>query len=370
MARGSVPARRSSILALLLVAFLLVSVVPIGILAALSFAEERAHAVPVATSGHSSESGETGETGETGVAGETAAESLLGVPIFVLELGLASVSLVIAGLMAVYIGRRIVRPIRELEASMGRVEAGDLHADAPVRSNDEIGRLASSFNRMLVGLRREALIRDLFGQYVTPEVARVAIESEGQLEGQVVECSIVFADIRGFTALAEILPAHRLVATLNSYLAAVLSEVAAEGGIVNKFGGDSVLAVFGSPLNPASDHPARAVRAAVRMRSALADFNRRQAEAGLPTIRAGFGVATGDVIAGNIGSQRKVEYTVIGDAVNLAARLEELTRDLGVDILIAGPTAERAQGIAHLTSLGERPIRGRAEPVPIFAAEG
>jgi len=344
----------------------MVSVVPIGILAALSFAEERAHAVPTATSEHGGEAGEGGQTVETAAP---EAESIMGVPIFVLELGLATISLVVAGLMAVYIGRRIVRPIRELEGAMARVEQGDLHADAPVRSDDEIGRLAAAFNRMLVGVRREALIRDLFGQYVTPEVARVAIESEGQLEGQVVECSIVFADIRGFTALTEVLPAHRLLATLNRYLAAVLTEVAAEGGIVNKFGGDSVLAVFGSPLNPAVDHPARAVRAAVRMRRALADFNRGQAEAGLPTIRAGIGVATGDVIAGNVGSSRKVEYTVIGDAVNLAARLEELTRDLGVDILIAGPTADRAQGIAHLTPLGERAIRGRAEPVPVFVAE-
>ena len=252
---------------------------------------------------------------------------------------------------------------------MHAVESGDLGATAPVHSNDEIGHLASAFNRMVVGLRRESLIRDLFGQYVTPEVAQTAIEHEGHLDAEVVECSIVFADIRGFTALAEVMPAHRLIQTLNGFLSTVLAEVAREGGIVNKFGGDSVLAVFGSPLNPAPDHPARAVRAALRMRDALSAFNRSQAAAGLPDIRAGFGVATGEVVAGNIGSESKIEYTVIGDPVNLAARLEELTRELGEDILITGPTAERATGIAGFRSLGDHEIRGRAEPIAVFAAD-
>jgi adenylate cyclase len=351
----------------LLAAFLLVSILPIGTLAVLSFVEERQVA------SETTESGEHAETSTEPTSPETTnpetAHELLGIPIAAIELTVAVVSLGLAVLMALLVGRRIVRPLRSLEGSMHAVEGGDLGAHASVHSNDEIGHLAQAFNRMVIGLRREALIRDLFGQYVTPEVARVAIEHEGRLEGEEIECSIVFADIRGFTALTEVMPAHRLLETLNRYLATMLREIASEGGIVNKFGGDSILAVFGSPLNPAPDHAARAVRSALRMRDALDAFNAEQIEAGLPELRAGFGVATGDVVAGNVGSERKIEYTVIGDAVNLAARLEELTRNLGEDILIAGATAKQVGTSVRLRPLGGTEIRGRAEPEEVFAAD-
>ncbi len=377
--RGSV-GRRWSIVTRLLIAFLVVSVVPIALLAILSLQERESVGESVAgsqPSGHVEGSGETGtETGaEGGNEGGTApsqgsgGDSLGGVPIATIELGIAAASLGLSALMAVYIARTIVRPIRSLEASMARTEAGDLEATAPVESSDEIGHLAAAFNRMMVGLRREALIRDLFGQYVTPELAQLAIEREGHLEGQEVECSILFADIRGFTSLAEVLPAHRLMQTLNSYLACMLQEVAAEGGIVNKFGGDSILAIFGSPLNPAPDHAARAVRAAIRMRDALASFNRSQMAEHLPEIHVGFGVATGPVVAGNLGSERKIEYTVIGDPVNLAARLQELSRDIGQPILVADATAQRARNVARLEPIGHRTIRGRVEPVDVYAAQ-
>ena len=352
---------------LLLAAFLIVSVLPVGTLAFLSLTEGQETTEPVGSTDEHTESG--GEPGtETAATPTDKHGTLFGVPIATIEFTVAIVSLVLAVVMAVFVGRRIVRPIRSLEGAMHAVEGGDLNAHAPVHTNDEIGHLAEAFNRMVVGLRRESLIRDLFGQYVTPEVAQVAIEREGHLEAEIVECSIVFADIRGFTALTEVLPAHRLVETLNAYLSTMLVEVGREGGIVNKFGGDSVLVVFGSPLNPAPDHAARAVRAALRMREALDEFNLRQEKAGLPEIRAGFGVATGEVVAGNIGSERK-EYTVIGDAVNLAARLEELTRELGEEILVTGATVERTRSVASFRSLGEHDIRGHTERVTVFAAE-
>jgi len=363
---------RGSIVTRLLLAFLVVSVLPTATFALLAIQE----GMPGGTAeveGGGEAGGRGGEAGEDGgeaggVAEGEAGEQLLGVPIATIELVVAGSTLALGILMALYVGRTIVRPIRELERGMQRVEAGDLETRVGMPSNDEIGRLGMAFDRMVVGLRREALIRDLFGQYVTPELARLAIEQEGHLEGQVVECSILFADIRGFTSLAESLPAHRLLDTLNRYLARMLQEVSAEGGIVNKFGGDSILAIFGSPLNPAADHAARAVRCALRMRDALGAFNQAQAAAGLPEIRAGFGVATGEVIAGNVGSERKVEYTVIGDAVNLAARLQELSRDLGEPILVAGPTAERARDSVVLEPAGVHDIRGRSGRVEVFAA--
>jgi class 3 adenylate cyclase len=353
---GRHPAR-SSILVRLLAAFVIVSFLPIGVLAALSLQEAAAEPAAV----H-----------EEGAEAETTAahpDTLAGVPIAVIELVVAGVSLALSVGAALYVGRTIIRPVRSLEASMQRVETGDLEATATVTGNDEIGHLAAVFNRMVTGLRREATIRNLFGQYVSPEVARLAIEEAERLEEQVVRCSVLFVDIRRFTALAEVLPPARLIGTLNRYFERMLAAVEVDGGIVNKFGGDSLLAVFGSPLNPGEDHARRAVRAALRMQSALAEFNREQAQAEMPELRVGFGLATGEVVAGKIGSSRKLEYTVIGDPVNLAARLQELTTELKAEILVSAETARLAGGEARLRSLGEIEVRGRVEPVEVFAAE-
>jgi adenylate cyclase len=344
---------RSSIVVRLLAAFVLVSLVPIAVLAILSLQE--------AGSDPGAHEGETGEAAGHG--------SIAGIPIEYVELSVAGVSLALSVGAAFYVGRTIIRPLRSLEGSMQVVESGNLNTSAAVGSDDEIAHLATAFNRMVAGLKREAMVRDLFGQYVSPEVARLAIEQEGRLEGEVVECTVLFVDIRRFTSLAEVLPPTRLIGILNRYFERMLAVVETEGGIVNKFGGDSLLAVFGSPLNPTVDHAERAVRAALGMQVALADFNREQVAEEMPELRVGFGLATGELVAGNIGNSRKREYTVIGDPVNLAARLQELTAELGADVLMNATTAQRAAEVAHFRSLGKIEIRGRAESVEVFSAD-
>jgi adenylate cyclase len=340
----------------LLAAFVIVSLLPIAVLAALSLGEA------------ASDPGSHGEEGGTGEAGAEHG-SIAGIPIEFVELGVAGISLGLSIVAALYVARTIVRPLRSLEGSMQVVETGNLETAVPVGSDDEIAHLADAFNRMVAGLKREAMVRDLFGQYVSPEVARLAIEQEGRLEGEVVECTVLFVDIRRFTSLAEVLPPKRLIGILNRYFERMIPVVEAEGGIVNKFGGDSLLAIFGSPLNPTVDHAERAVRAALRMRVALAEFNREQLAEEMPELRVGFGLATGELVAGNIGSSRKLEYTVIGDPVNLAARLQELTPELGADVLMNSATAGAASAVARLRSLGRIEIRGRAEAVEVFSAD-
>jgi adenylate cyclase len=346
---------RSSIVVRLLAAFVIVSLLPIAVLAVLSFQEA------------ASDPG-SHEEGSSAAASDPHG-SLAGVPLEYVELSVAGVSLGLSVVAALYVARTIIRPLRSLEGSMQVVETGNLDAVVAVSTDDEIAHLAAAFNRMVAGLKREALVRDLFGQYVSPEVARLAIEQEGRLEGQVTECTVLFVDIRRFTSLAEVLPPTRLIGILNRYFERMLTVVEAEGGIVNKFGGDSLLAVFGSPLNPTADHAERAVRAALRMRVALAEFNLEQVAEEMPELRVGFGLATGELVAGNIGSARKREYTVIGDPVNLAARLQELTPELGADVLMNATTARGAAGVARFRSLGKIEIRGRAEPVEVFSAE-
>ena len=253
---------------------------------------------------------------------------------------------------------------------MRQVEHGDLNVTSGVTSSDELGQLAMSFDHMVEGLRREALVRDLFGQYVTPALAEAAIERRADLDGQLVTCTVLFVDIRNFTGIAEALPATRLLKILNEYFARMSAVIVDENGFVNKFGGDSLLAVFGTPLNPDPDHAECGVLAALRMEQALTEFNREQKDAWLPQIIVGIGIATGDVVAGNVGSETKLEYTVIGDAVNVASRLQAMTKDLDVHILADGETARAATRFAHFTSVGELAVRGKARPVEVFAVSG
>jgi adenylate cyclase len=335
---------RRSIVVRLLVAFLVVSLLPISVFAFLSTRE--------------------GSEGE-----EHAAETIAGVSIATIELAVAGASLVLSVLIALSLGRTLVRPIRGLQESMRRVQGGDLRTRAEVRSEDEIGRLTASFNSMVEGLEREALISDLLGQYLSPELAELAIEQRGRLDGQLVTCTALFADIRNFTGLTEALPPEMLLEMLNRYFARVSGAIVSEGGLVNKFGGDSVLAVFGTPLNPDPDHACSAVRAGLSILRELEEFNRDQAASRLPEVMVGIGVATGQVVAGNVGGRSKLEYTVIGDAVNVASRLQALTKELGESMLVSASTAQASSQMCRVTALADVDVRGKAEPVSVFRAQ-
>lgn len=265
--------------------------------------------------------------------------------------------------------RVIVQPLEKLQAAMEQAAGDDLSVQMEVASKDEIGVVSERFNEMVAGLRQAELLRNLLNLYVSPEVARAALEDGANLGGQVVECSVLFSDIRGFTSLAEQLSPDQLIELLNRYMSRMVDVVIANGGIVNKFGGDSLLAVFGTPLNPAPDHAARAIRTALSMQQALRSFNREQADSGLPELQIGIGIASGPVVAGNIGGQGRIEYTVIGDTVNLASRLQDLTKELNQDVLVNALAIQQASKSLALAAqpLGDTPVRGKAGKVTIYA---
>jgi adenylate cyclase len=178
----------------------------------------------------------------------------------------------------------------------------------------------------------------------------------------------MFADLRGFTALTGRLPPAAVVELLNVYFAIVERVSAAEGGVLTQFLGDGAVVIFGGPLAPMPDHARRAVRAAIALQRALA---RRNAGDGVSTkLEAGIGICTGDMLAGNVGSASRVTYTVVGDAVNQAARLQVKTRDLGASILVTASTvAEFGGDGVRFTPRGSVPLKGIAAPVEIFAVE-
>ena len=274
---------------------------------------------------------------------------------------------VVSVAMAVLVARFINRPVQALRAGMASVAAGDLTVRVPVRSTDELGELNEHFNAMVADLRQGRRIRELFGRYVSPAVARQALERGIAFGGELARATAMFVDLRGFTALTVRLPPARVVELLNEYYAIVERVCVREGGVITQFLGDGVVVVFGGPLQPYPDHARRAVAAAVALQRALAERN----AAGGEQLLAGIGICTGDMIAGNVGSGERVTYTIVGDAVNQAARLQVKTRDLGASILMTESTRAalgETDGMM-LRSCGVVPLKGIAAPVEIYAVE-
>lgn len=285
------------------------------------------------------------------------------------QIFIAATSLVASVLLSLFLARTITDPLDELRTAMQKVEENDLTAKVSVNSNDELGYLSEGFNEMTSGLQQGEQLRRLFNLYVSPEVARAAVETGAGLGGELVTCTVLFSDIRGFTTLAEQLTAEELVELINGYMTAMVQVITQHGGVVTQFGGDSILAVFGTPLNPMNEHAYKAVDAAIDMRTALQAFNHNPDNAEKPDLTAGIGIATGLVVSGNVGGEERIEYTVMGDAVNLASRLQDLTKEFEQSILISESTFAAINENPALTTvlIPEVKIKGKQQTTNIYA---
>jgi len=221
----------------------------------------------------------------------------------------------------------------------------------------------------LLGFGAEAMahrrLREAFGRYVSREMLSQVLGGAPSLRGERRQVSILFSDLRGFTALCQALPAEAVAARFNEYFSAMTAAIFAQRGMITDFVGDGIMAVFGAPLAD-PDHARHAAQSAVAMEQALCGLNERWEAAGLPTLRMGIGIHTGEVFAGNVGGGGKLKYAVIGDPVNMTSRLEGLTRDLGTAILM---TAEMCTALGDLVETkdgGEIPVRGGTEPLHVF----
>ena len=284
-------------------------------------------------------------------------------------LGLMALALIGVG---TYVARKTLQlislPVGYLESQMTLVREGRLDTHARLFSVDTFGVLNSDFNAMVEGLRQRERIRDIFGRYVTRQVAEEILSGRLELGGERRVVTILFADIQGFTALAERMPPEQVVALLNQYLGTMVTCVLQEGGVLDKFIGDAIMALFGVPVStgsPAEDARA-ALRCALRMSERLDALNADRAVAGLPPIELGIGLHTGEVVAGNIGIPERMEYTVIGDSVNLSARLEGLTRTLRQRVLLSEETATLVGDLAPLVRVDTVSVRGRSQPVTVY----
>jgi adenylate cyclase len=251
-------------------------------------------------------------------------------------------------------------PVRVVRAALKRVEKGDLRGDLVVFDGTELGELQRGFNSMVDGLRERERVRDLFGRHVGREVAAAAEREKPQLGGEERHVAVVFVDIVGSTQLVTSRPAAEVVQLLNRFFAVVVEEVDRNHGLVNKFEGDAVLAVFGAPnrLDRPEDHALAAARAiASRLDSEV------------PECPAGIGVTAGQAVAGNVGAKERFEYTVIGEPVNEAARLCELAKDEPGRLLASSDTVNAASESERARwSLGETvTLRGHGQPTRLAA---
>jgi adenylate cyclase len=215
--------------------------------------------------------------------------------------------------------------------------------------------------------REKRQVKQVFSRFVARDVfdQLMADPSRARLGGERREMTVLFADIRGFTTFTEQGQAEEVVAQLNEYFSRMVAVLFAHRGTIDKFVGDMVMALFGAPLAD-PDHADHAVKAALAMLEALADLNRQWAAAGRPPLDIGVGLNTGEMIAGNIGSETIMSYTVIGDAVNLAARLESLNKEYRAHIIISDATRSRLKGRYDMKPLGTVTVKGKTEPVAIF----
>jgi len=258
----------------------------------------------------------------------------------------------------------ITGPVRTLVKSMHEIVRGNLHHRTRIDRNDEIGFLARSFNEMVDGLEEREHIRHTFGRFVSRDVAEAVLNGRVPLAGQRLEVSILFQDIRGFTALSERLDPVALLRMLNQFFTEVVAAVEAEGGVVKQFTGDGVMALFGAPEIRA-DHTQRAVRAALGIVKRLDSLNALLHKDGIPPLQIGVGIHTGEVVAGLIGPDERVEYGVVGEPVNLASRIEALTKDLAATILVSKEIATRLGSEFVLGRVALLPIKGKSQPVEV-----
>jgi class 3 adenylate cyclase len=292
-----------------------------------------------------------------GLASQDPSLRALGVGVLV-ALG---VSFTISFELSALLANSLLEPIQDLRRGTERVIAGDLRVRVPVLGTDETGRLAGSFNHMVAGLEERERLREAFGAFVDPQLAERVIEEGTVLEGEEVEVTVLFVDIREFTAFAERASAAEVVTELNAFYERVVPVLVRHGGHANKFVGDGLLGVFGAPEHLA-DHADRGVAAALEIAAVV-----RRAYGG--RLRIGIGVNSGPVVAGTIGGGGRVEFTVIGDTVNTAARVEAITRETNDTILVT----EATRGLLRsdhggFAERGTVALRGRSEPVKVHVA--
>lgn len=277
--------------------------------------------------------------------------------------------LMLAVIIVYVFAKTLTGPVKRLVSASMEIKEGKYNIKLRPSSRDEIGKLTESFVEMGRGLEEREKMKEAFGKFVNKEIAEQAMKGNLKLGGERKNATIFFSDIRSFTAISEKLLPEEVVEFLNEYMTAMVECVNKTYGVVDKFIGDAVMAVWGTPVSHGNDTE-NAVNGALMMRKALMKFNEGRGGDKKPVIKIGCGINTGPVLAGQIGSHDRMEYTVIGDAVNLASRIEALNKPFSTDILISEASYEQVKDIFNVEPMRKITVKGKAEPQQIYAVTG
>jgi class 3 adenylate cyclase len=280
---------------------------------------------------------------------------------FIVVLVVAIISVLVARLLSAY----IEEPLVELSRVAQKIESGDLTVESHTKGEDEVGQLARALNAMTRGLRERERIKQVFGQYVTNQVSEKILNGEVNLTGERRTATILFSDIRGFTAMSENMSPTEVVTFLNSYFTEMVEAVFLEEGFLDKFIGDGLMAVFNA-LGDSPDHAQRAVRAGLRMKALVGKINGERSVLGKPPIEIGIGIHTDDIVLGNVGSLKRLQYTAIGDGVNVSSRVEALNKEFGTTLLITETTYALVKDSFNCREMPAAALKGKANPLKFY----
>lgn len=278
---------------------------------------------------------------------------------------LTVITTIVGILLSLALSTYFSRPINKLRESTVTIGQGDFNHRVTIERNDELGDLGSAFNRMAEGLAESKMIRETFGKYVTPEIRDEILSGRIPLDGERREATVLFADLRGFSSYVEENPPEEVIKSMKAYFTAMQKAIRRCDGLVLQYVGDEMEVVFGVPLRD-EDHAEKAVTAALEMRRLLESLNNDRVNRGLMPFRHGIGIHTGVVLAGNTGSEDQLSYSLIGDTVILASRIQNLTKEFSYDILVSEETAKRLHGSFDLRKELPQMVRGHSKSIVVY----
>lgn len=272
---------------------------------------------------------------------------------------------------SVLFAHTLSKNLEKLKDFAHRIAQGDFDVEASkeIKSKDEIGILAEAFDDMTQGLRERDKIKNIFTKFHGSVITDTLMDQEDLRKGKTCEAVVFFSDIRGFTDFSQSRSPEEVVSMLNSYFEVMVGIINKHGGVVDKFVGDAIMAVWGAP-NGTPEDARNAVLACLEMRQALAEFNQKRIEEGHTPIKMGMGLHAGQVVSGTIGSNDRLEYTVIGDTVNTASRIESSTKAFGTDLLISEEVVKRTEDQFLVTFAGSTKVKGKDAPLKLAKVQG